>query len=238
MIAVAPRSIGPSICVYDYPSLDHMYSLEGGAKLDFADIAFSSDGARVAAISKLPDFFLVVWDTATKQVVCRAKMPEPCNSVSFNPLRDDQLCTSGDKGLFIWNIKTSTNGQSLASAKLMIRAVDGEDDEDEDLESDMEDEDFEEAQGPRNDFVCHCWNVNGNVHAATRSGEAYTVTGTGATAIETFPAFYAHSDPGADIAQNAMMARPGSHRRTSLSQITHCCCALRWTCAMDCAVLV
>ena len=61
-----------------------------------------------------------------------------------------------------------------------------------------DEDDFEEAQGPRNDFVCHCWNTNGNVHAATRSGEAYTVTGTGAAAIEVLPAFYPTSGGGAD----------------------------------------
>ena len=200
-LAVAPRSLSPTVLVYDYPSRDLLYALRGGAVLDFADLAFSADGGRLAAVSKLPDFQVIVWDARTREVLCRARTPEPCNAVSFNPLRDDQLCTAGEKGLFMWNMKTTMNGTSMAASKLMIRAVDGEEEEDADSDMEGEDgEDFEEAQGPRNDFVCHCWNVHGNVHAATRSGEAYTVTGTGASAIEVFPAFYATSGAEAEAA--------------------------------------
>ena len=195
-LAIAPRSLSPTIDLYDYPSLEKVGSLTGGATLDYADIAFSANGARVAAISKLPDFTLVVWDVKTGTVVCRATLAEPCTSVSFNPLKEDQLCVSGEKGLFMWSIKTTVKGDSqLSSIKLKIKAVDDEEesgsgDEQEDPE---DDEDFEEAQGPRNDFVCHCWNVHGQVHAATRAGEAFTVTATGAVMLETFPEFYASS---------------------------------------------
>ena len=194
-LAIAPRSMKPTIDVYAYPSMDKAYSLQGGAELDFADVAFSSNGSRVAAIAKLPDFSITVWNTKTQQIICRATLDEPCNAISFNPLKDDQLCVSGEKGLFMWTLQeTQSEGIQLSSKKLKIKALDDEEDEDDSGGEDPDDdEDFEEAQGPRNDFVCHCWNVNGQVHAATRAGEAFTLTFTGANIIETFPAFYASS---------------------------------------------
>ena len=197
-LAVATHSLSPVIMVYDYPSLELMYILTGGAKLNFADVAFSSDGKRIAAISKLPDFSLTIWDAETQQILCKTKLPEPCKSVSFNPLNDDQLCTCGEKGLFMWNVKKTQDSINIGSVKLMIKAIDEEDEEDADSDEDDADLEFEEAQGPRNDFVCHCWNVDGKVYAATRSGEAYTITPAGATAIEVFPAFYPASAPGAE----------------------------------------
>ena len=191
-LAIAPRSMKPTIDVYAYPSMDKAYSLQGGAELDFADVAFSSNGSRVAAIAKLPDFSITVWNTKTQQIICRATLDEPCNAISFNPLKDDQLCVSGEKGLFMWTLQeTQSEGIQLSSKKLKIKALDDEEDEDDSGGEDPDDdEDFEEAQGPRNDFVCHCWNVNGQVHAATRAGEAFTVTFTGANIIETFPGKY------------------------------------------------
>ena len=195
-LAISSRSMAPTIDVYEYPSMEKSYSLKGGADLDFADIAFSSNGTRVAAIAKLPDFSICVWNTRTQKMVCRAKLDEPCNNISFNPLKDDQLCVSGEKGLFMWSLReTQSEGMKLESVKLKIKALD-EEDEDDDSGGEQDpddDEDFEEAQGPRNDFVCHCWNASGQVHAATRAGEAFTVTSTGANIIETFPAFYASS---------------------------------------------
>ena len=193
-LAIAARSLQPCIDVYDYPSMNKAYTLEGGAELDFADITFSANGGRVAAISKLPDFSICVWDTRTQKIICRATLAEPCTAISFNPLKDDQLCVHGEKGLFLWTMKeTQQEGIQLESIKLRMRALLDDEEEDSGGEQEEDDEDFEEAQGPRNDFVCHCWSVNGNIHAATRAGEAFTLTCTGAQIIETFPAFYTSS---------------------------------------------
>ena len=63
-----------------------------------------------------------------------------------------------------------------------------------------------------------------------------TQSRTGATAIETFPAFYANSDAGANIQtadDEAGQARSGH----LCHQITHCCCAPDG-CVVDCTVLV
>ena len=192
-IAMAPRSLNPAIDVYDHTTHEKVYSLQGGAALDYADIVFNANGSRVAAISKLPDFALTIWDTRTQQILCTATLPEPCTTVSFNPLKDDQLCASGEKGLFMYSLTTTQEGLRLNAIKLKIKALDDDDDDSGGEHDPEDDDDFEEAQGPRNDFVCHCWNVHGQVHAATRAGEAFTVTATGATMIEAFPEFYASS---------------------------------------------
>lgn len=193
-LAFSSRQLNSLIDVYDYPSMEKSLSLDGGAKLDFADITFNSSGTLIASISKQPDYQLSVFDTKTKKIICSAKLPEPCSTISFNPLKDDQLCTMGEKGLFMWSLNETQEGKKLTSVKLKIKALDEEEDEDSGGEHDPEEEeDFEEAQGPRNDFVCHCWNVNGQVHAGTRAGEIFTVTATGASMIDTFPEFYASS---------------------------------------------
>ncbi len=192
-IAVAPRSLTPKVVVLEYPTLNQLYVLSGGAVLDFEDIAFAQNGLRIAAISKLPDFQVTVWDTATQQILCFSLLPEPCTHISFNPLCNTQICTSGPSGLFMWTVRDSTQlGKYFIHQKLIVRELEDQDDDD-DLAAHMEMNNYEEAQGSRNDFVCHCWNVNGSVYAATRAGDICTVAAVTAQLLGSFPAIYAPS---------------------------------------------
>ena len=52
----------PPICIFEYPSLDVKFVLDGGALKAYAHVEFSPDGKLLASLSGTPDYMLTLWN--------------------------------------------------------------------------------------------------------------------------------------------------------------------------------
>ncbi|CAM9456895.1 unnamed protein product [Scytosiphon promiscuus] len=113
-LAVCPAGrINPAIHLYSYPGLALLGTLLGGTDLRYTDVAFSRDGARVAAFGNRTDHLATVWNVKkasengeelTGEKVVEAILPGDMSFLSFNPADPDQLCIGGESGLFFWRV--------------------------------------------------------------------------------------------------------------------------------------
>eukprot|EP00741_Cyanophora_paradoxa_P008713 tig00001371_g8435.t1 len=106
VIAVAEKTLKtPTISVYSLgPEPKLLVTLNEGTELEFADVAFSRDGSRLASIGQFPDYSIVVWDWEKRAQVVRGALPAACKFLSFSGRGDSELCASGPGHIFFWKI--------------------------------------------------------------------------------------------------------------------------------------
>lgn len=66
---------------------------------------FSRDGTRLAILTGVPDFRLIIWDLTTGAPLCEASSENaPPHLVKFNPLNDRQLVTISTSFVHFWSV--------------------------------------------------------------------------------------------------------------------------------------
>uniref|UniRef100_A0A7S3D8R0 Cilia- and flagella-associated protein 43 n=1 Tax=Palpitomonas bilix TaxID=652834 RepID=A0A7S3D8R0_9EUKA len=121
-LAYAEKGNAPRIFVVSIDNGALLSEIHGAAELEVSGLAFSSDGHRLAALSKVPDLVISVWESRGGEMfdeLVRAHLPSFCDFVSFNPLDSNELCTtgSGTDGCLIGGDRSGgLDFSSLASA--------------------------------------------------------------------------------------------------------------------------
>ncbi|CAM9277675.1 unnamed protein product, partial [Laminaria digitata] len=126
-LAVCPAGrINPAIHLYSYPGMQLRGTLLGGTDLRYTDVAFSRDGARVAAFGNRTDHLATVWNVKkestdeaklTGEKVVEAVLPGDMTFLSFNPADSDQLCIGGASGLYFWRIDNLVDNWVISPTK-------------------------------------------------------------------------------------------------------------------------
>ena len=112
-------------------------------------LAFSRDGAKLAALTDLPEPTLVVFDLKYGTVLASGPLLVPCTSVSFNPSGDGSIVTMSPKRLLLWKLKLVYKTYLLESKEIpMDEATD------------------DEAEAASATWTSHCWSP-GNLLFAT-----------------------------------------------------------------------
>ena len=76
----------PPICIFEYPSLEVKFVLDGGALKAYAHVEFSPDGKLLASLSGTPDYMLTLWNWQKQSIVLRSKAYSlDVFRVSFSP---------------------------------------------------------------------------------------------------------------------------------------------------------
>ncbi|CAM9947612.1 unnamed protein product [Ectocarpus sp. 12 AP-2014] len=134
-LAVCPAGrINPAIHLYSYPGMVLRGTLLGGTDLRYTDVAFSRDGARVAAFGNRTDHLATVWNVKkasadeeelTGEKVVEAVLPGDMSFLSFNPADSDQLCIGGASGLFFWRVDNLVDNWVISPTKAKAPAPRG-----------------------------------------------------------------------------------------------------------------
>ena len=104
----------PSIYQFTLPQLTFQKSFNGGAEKGYACMDVSPDEKRLCSVSTKPDFVMVIWDIATKQMLLSAKaFGQDIYHVSFSPFRHDCITTCGTGHIRFWNITNTFTGPKL-----------------------------------------------------------------------------------------------------------------------------
>ena len=103
-VAFSPRSTNPEIVIKSFQNRKELCTITGGASIEYADITFSRDGTRVAAVGKgTLDAKLWIWQLSDQQLHDNQSELKPhliathplnvlASKCYFNPLRGDQIC--------------------------------------------------------------------------------------------------------------------------------------------------
>ncbi|CAM9331513.1 unnamed protein product [Ectocarpus sp. 6 AP-2014] len=134
-LAVCPAGrINPAIHLYSYPGMVLRGTLLGGTDLRYTDVAFSRDGARVAAFGNRTDHLATVWNVKkasadeeelTGEKVVEAVLPGDMSFLSFNPADSDQLCIGGASGLYFWRVDNLVDNWVISPTKAKAPAPRG-----------------------------------------------------------------------------------------------------------------
>ncbi|XP_052225547.1 cilia- and flagella-associated protein 43-like isoform X5 [Dreissena polymorpha] len=106
--AVAEQCLNPKIYVFVYPTFRQTSVLQGGAKLEYTKLFFSSSD-YLCSLSGIPEFDLTLWNYNTGSKLCtyalsRENIP---TSLSFNPGNWRQICITSEKHVTLLNIEQS-----------------------------------------------------------------------------------------------------------------------------------
>ncbi|XP_052771525.1 cilia- and flagella-associated protein 43-like isoform X3 [Mya arenaria] len=106
--AVAEQCINPKIYVFIYPTFRSMSVLEGGAKLEYSKLFFSSSD-YLCSLSGIPEFELTLWnfDKGIKLCTFALSRDNIPTSISFNPGNWRQICVTTEKTITLLNIEQS-----------------------------------------------------------------------------------------------------------------------------------
>ncbi|KAJ3006630.1 Cilia- and flagella-associated protein 43, partial [Thoreauomyces humboldtii] len=108
IVAYAERD-GVAIKVLKWPSgaiVGGGGKMEAVQDLSVTALAFSSDGQYLASLGSLPTFSLTIWDWRTSTIVCQVSPGVAAEHVTFDPLDNRRLCTSGgDGGVRFWRLE-------------------------------------------------------------------------------------------------------------------------------------
>ncbi|XP_064602614.1 cilia- and flagella-associated protein 43-like isoform X2 [Liolophura sinensis] len=103
--AVASQCSQPKIYVYSYPLFDEVSVMEGGAKLEFSHLTFSS-GDYLVSVSGIPDFTMGLWLYASGEKLASVNLSHHTpTSVTFNPANWHQLCITSEAEITVWEIE-------------------------------------------------------------------------------------------------------------------------------------
>jgi len=84
----------------------------------FTAITFSSDSKFLVTIGSAPDFTMVYWNWFQSKVVATVKVNSEIKRVSFSPLDNVQIATSGPGLLKLWRLQEATlKGFNMVSGK-------------------------------------------------------------------------------------------------------------------------
>ena len=79
--------------------------MHAAAELDICALAFSRDGRKLAAASRVPDRRLTVWDWEKGQLLSTMQLSFDATVLSFNPMNSESLCAMGDGVMQVVGVK-------------------------------------------------------------------------------------------------------------------------------------
>jgi hypothetical protein len=99
-LAVAYRTLtGPHVELHQlsasHSTLGVPSQITGIGGIEICDVAFSDDGRRLAVLTSLPDFSVMVFDTASKQRQHCLNLVIPANCIAFSAVSDSQVLVHG-----------------------------------------------------------------------------------------------------------------------------------------------
>ena len=114
LLAVSAREPSTAVHVLDAASGALVCKLsEGGPELEVAQLALSRDGSRCAAVGAHFARELVVWSLSGGRCLGRAALEEDCLCLSFSPLDDSVLCSSGRRSVSFWQVRETGTGWAI-----------------------------------------------------------------------------------------------------------------------------
>ena len=144
ILAFVEEGPQPLVHFHRADTLERVQTLAEASLLGLSAMAFSRDGSRLATAGLEPDQRLVVWDWREARVLVEEKCSHHVGQVSFNPLDDDQLVTTGDGRLSFWTIEKLYQKLFFTEYKSASRMMDPE---------------------------CHAWSPNGGIWVGCLGGE-------------------------------------------------------------------
>lgn len=112
--AVAEKGSYPSIFIYEYPSLKLYRIMRYGTERSYSNIAFSTNGDKLASVGSQPDYNICIWDWRNEILVLKAKaFSQEVFRVVFSTFSDTILSTSGLAHLRFWKIANTFTGLKL-----------------------------------------------------------------------------------------------------------------------------
>lgn len=112
--AVGEKGAWPNVYIYSYPDLRLYRILRKGTERSFASISWSNSGDKLATVGSEPDFMLTVWDWKQERVILRSKaFGQEVYRVSFSPMYDEQITTSGTAHIRFWKMAKTFTGLKL-----------------------------------------------------------------------------------------------------------------------------
>ncbi|XP_076437884.1 cilia- and flagella-associated protein 43-like [Babylonia areolata] len=118
--AISECCIQPKIYIYSYPSLEEFIVLKDGASIEFQKLEFSTCN-YLLSISGRPEFELIIWDYCKGlKLTSVALSPDPCTSVTFNPLDWQQICLMTRDSLTLLCVEQNSDIYLLQSQKVQL----------------------------------------------------------------------------------------------------------------------
>eukprot|EP00282_Hemiselmis_andersenii_P016281 CAMPEP_0114178544 /NCGR_PEP_ID=MMETSP0043_2-20121206/38603_1 /TAXON_ID=464988 /ORGANISM="Hemiselmis andersenii, Strain CCMP644" /LENGTH=568 /DNA_ID=CAMNT_0001276969 /DNA_START=30 /DNA_END=1733 /DNA_ORIENTATION=- len=109
---------GGQVTVYNVASEKRYRTFQHPDCKSFTAIAFSSDSKFLATIGSAPEYLLVYWNWFQSKVVASVKVNSEVRRVSFSPLDNVQIATSGPGLLKLWRLQESNlKGFNMVSGK-------------------------------------------------------------------------------------------------------------------------
>ncbi|KAK4886372.1 hypothetical protein RN001_002643 [Aquatica leii] len=113
-IAVAENGTNPPIIIYEWPTLEIICLLKGGASRCFSHLNYSPDGLLLASQSGEPDFLITIFNWKKSRVVLRTKSNvHEVFRVMFSPDVPGQLTTCGLSHIKFWKMAQTFTGLKL-----------------------------------------------------------------------------------------------------------------------------
>ncbi|XP_031340937.1 cilia- and flagella-associated protein 44-like [Photinus pyralis] len=113
-IAVGENGINPPIIIYEWPSLEIITVLKGGASRCFAHLNYSPDGVLLASQSGEPDFLITIFNWSKCRILQRIKSNvNEVYRVMFSTDVPGQLTTCGLTHIKFWKMAETFTGLKL-----------------------------------------------------------------------------------------------------------------------------
>nr|XP_023020820.1 cilia- and flagella-associated protein 44-like [Leptinotarsa decemlineata] len=102
------------IIIYEWPSLNIVCILRGGAKHLYSNIDYSPDGELLVSQSGEPDYLITVWNWKEHKILLRNKSyVNDVYRVKFSPYIPGQITTCGVAHIKFWKMATTFTGLKL-----------------------------------------------------------------------------------------------------------------------------
>mmetsp|Transcript_13054 Transcript_13054/g.24383 ORF Transcript_13054/g.24383 Transcript_13054/m.24383 type:complete len:1620 (+) Transcript_13054:1554-6413(+) len=112
--AVGEKGAWPNVYIYSYPDLRLYRILRKGTEKSYSSISWSNSGDKLATVGSEPDYMLTVWDWKQERVILRSKaFGQEVYRVSFSPMYDQQITTSGTAHIRFWKMAKTFTGLKL-----------------------------------------------------------------------------------------------------------------------------
>ncbi|XP_030750373.1 cilia- and flagella-associated protein 44 [Sitophilus oryzae] len=112
--AVAECGQVPIIIIYNWPTLEIICVLKGGAERTYTNVDFNPDGDLMVSQSGDPDYLITVWDWQNHTILLRTKSyGNDVYRVKFSPYIPGQITTCGVAHIKFWKMASTFTGLKL-----------------------------------------------------------------------------------------------------------------------------
>ncbi|XP_035792074.1 cilia- and flagella-associated protein 44-like [Anopheles albimanus] len=113
-LTVGENGTDPPIIIYQYPEMEVVSILVGGATAGYSRIDYTADGRLLISQSIEPDYMLTVWNWAEGEIVLRCKsFSNDVINVMFSPSVPGHITTCGLGHIKFWRMSNTFTGLKL-----------------------------------------------------------------------------------------------------------------------------